>query len=302
MYQGQYHGKTKHHVDLAAVVARAKDVGVEKMLITGTSLSESRAALKLAKQFDIHCTAGVHPTSTSELDTHASGSEGYLQELSALIQEDRGESGSKRIISVGEIGLDYDRLHHSPRETQLRYLPALLRLSKTFALPLFLHSRHPEAHVDLIRILKEVGWGDKGEGWHGGVVHSFTGSMAEMTELVEMGLHIGINGCGLKTEGNLSVVKEIPLDKLLLETDAPWCTPSSTHASFPLLPEIPVVNKVSKPQSWKEGMGVKSRFEPAEVVTIAHVVAKVKGISVEELAERAWENSIRLFWPEEATR
>ena len=115
------------------------------------------------------------------------------------MQEDRVEGGSKRIISIGEIGFgqlisesrraelicsDYDRLHFSPKETQRRHLPAFLGLAKEFKLPMFLHSRTSEAHVDLMKALKDAGWGQKGEGWAGGVVHSFTGTKEEVDELV----------------------------------------------------------------------------------------------------------------------
>jgi len=71
---------------------------------------------------------------------------------------------------------DYDRLHFTPKEIQLKYFPPLLQLAKRFQLPLFLHSRHPEAHIDFVRILKEAGWD---ETWPGGVVHSFTGTQQE---------------------------------------------------------------------------------------------------------------------------
>jgi TatD DNase family protein len=76
---------------------------------------------------------------------------------------------------------DYDRLHFAPKEVQLRHFPPLLALSKTFRLPLFLHSRSSEAHVDFVKILKEAGWDDT---WPGGVVHSFTGTIQEAKELV----------------------------------------------------------------------------------------------------------------------
>lgn len=124
MYQGQYHGKNRHQPDIEAVVGRARDAGVEKILITGTSLSESRETLSMAKRFsmyapdcarperrvltvhsDLHCTAGCHPTSTSEMDKYEGGAEAYVRDLNRLIEEDRGEGGSKRIRSVGEIGL-----------------------------------------------------------------------------------------------------------------------------------------------------------------------------------------------------
>jgi TatD DNase family protein len=83
---------------------------------------------------------------------------------------------------------DYDRLHHSPAAIQLKYLPRLLELSKRFDLPMFLHSRHPDAHRDLVRILREADWG-VAAGWKGAVVHSFTGTVEEMQELVGCLLH-----------------------------------------------------------------------------------------------------------------
>ncbi|KAK8849486.1 hypothetical protein IAR55_004820 [Kwoniella newhampshirensis] len=297
MFQGVYRSRTRHASDLPQLLERARDSGVEKILITGTSLSESRDALKLAQQYNLHCTAGCHPTSTSEIDSRSTGAEGYLSDLSRLIEDDRGAGGSKRIISIGEVGLDYDRLHHSPKEVQLKHLPSLLLLSKTFKLPLFLHSRTSESHFDLVRILRDVGWETW---WGGGVVHSFTGTEGEMKELVDMGLYIGINGCSLKTSENIDVVKQIPLDRLLLETDAPWCSPTSSHASASHLPpaDSPLVSKrVAKPEKFQSGLGVKGRMEPADIVVIAHIVASIRGISIESLAEQVWRNTQTLFYP-----
>jgi TatD DNase family protein len=144
---------------------------------------------------DLHCTAGCHPTSTSEIETYEGGQAAYMSSLSEIIKQDRGEGGSKKIVSIGEIGLgtcllllallthcaDYDRLHYAPKEVQLKHFPPLFDLSKTFRLPLFLHSRSPEAHVDFVKILRDAGWD---ETWPGGVVHSFTGTIAEAKELV----------------------------------------------------------------------------------------------------------------------
>ncbi|WVQ75088.1 hypothetical protein IAR50_004697 [Cryptococcus sp. DSM 104548] len=299
MFKGNYHGRQKHKPDVDGVVQRAREKGVEKILITGTSLQETKDALVLAKQYDLQCTAGVHPTSTSEMAKHPQGPSGYIRELCDVIDQDLGEGGSKRIISIGEIGLDYDRLHHSPRETQLAHLAELLLLSKHYRLPLFLHCRTSESQVDLIRILKEIGWSTE---WGGGVVHSFTGSAEEAKEFVDMGLYIGINGCSLKTPESLEMVKATPLSHLLLETDAPWCGCTSTSAGFPFLPpaDSPLnIQKMGRPDRQKEGLGVKGRMEPAELGVIAHVVAQVKGIDVEELAREVWDNTMRLFYPHE---
>ncbi|WVR08249.1 hypothetical protein IAU60_005296 [Kwoniella sp. DSM 27419] len=302
MFTGKYHGRQKHASDLPSVVERAKSQGVQRMLITGTSLEESKAALSLAKEYDLHCTAGCHPTSTSEIAKYPGGEPAYISELRKFIQADRGEGGSKRIISIGEVGLDYDRLHHSSKETQLAHLAPLLELSEEFKLPLFLHSRTPESHVDLVRIMKEVGWSTS---WGGGVVHSFTGTADEMKELVDLGLYIGVNGCSLKTAENLEVAKQVPLDKLLLETDAPWCSVTASHASHVHLPpsDSPLlIKRAGKPEKIQPGLGVKGRWEPADVGVIAHILAGLRGISLEELSEAVWANTMRLLYPDEAGR
>jgi len=119
-------------------------------------------------------------------------------------------------IAFGEIGLDYDRLHYCPKETQLKYFEAQLDIAVKVQLPLFLHSR--AAHEDFERLLKAR----LGELPKGGLVHSFTGTVEEMRGLVDLGLSVGINGCSLKSEENLEVVREIPLDRLMVETDGPW--------------------------------------------------------------------------------
>ncbi|CAD6569898.1 MAG: hypothetical protein TREMPRED_005500 [Tremellales sp. Tagirdzhanova-0007] len=302
MFAGTYHRHFKHPSDLDAVVSRARSAGVERMLITGTSLSETLRALELAKRYDMWCTAGIHPTSISEIDAHPSGPEEYISDLVKLIEEDRGQGGSKRIVSIGEVGLDYDRLDYSSAEAQRKHLPALLKLSRTFQLPLFLHSRTANAQCDLVSALHDVGWG---KDWAGGVVHSFTGTMEEMREFVEMGFYIGINGCSLKTDENLEVVRAVPLDRILLETDAPWCTPSASHASSSYHPPSTsplVMQKVSKPDKWKDGRGVKGRMEPAEIGIIAHMVATIRQEPIEQLAEQVWKNSLRLFWPQDTIR
>lgn len=117
-----------------------------------------------------------------------------------------------------------------------------------------------------------------------------------MTKQVDMGLYIGINGCSLKTEENLEVVKTIPLDRLLLETgescdastvvvdkvDGPWCSVTTSHASSKYLPDkdSPLqIPKVSKAQQWKEGSGVKGRMEPAEVSHSVRYIADGSGAS-----------------------
>lgn len=192
---------------------------------------------------------------------------------------------SGHCVAFGEIGLDYDRLFLSPKETQLKYFEAQLDLAVDLGLPLFLHSRACAEDFEnllrprLDRLPKR------------GLVHSFTGTVEEMQRLVAMGFDIGVNGCSMKTEENCQVVKEVPLERLQLETDGPWCEIRASHASAKYLdgkgPEQ-LVNggkKAVKKEKWQKGLMVKGRNESATIVQVALVVAGIKGIAIEEVCE-----------------
>ena len=164
-----------------------------------------------------YATIGVHPCSAHIFNTHTGGPSTLLQELETLALESKA---SGHATAFGEIGLDYDRLHFTPKDVQLKYFEAQLETAVKVQLPLFLHSR--AAHEDFERLL-----GKKlPELPRGGLVHSFTGTEEEMRRCVEMGLSVGVNGCSLKSEENLEVVKGIPLERLMIETDGPWVCPS----------------------------------------------------------------------------
>jgi len=116
-----------------------------------------------------------------------------------------------------------------------------------------------------------------------------------MRELVAMGLYIGINGCSLKTEENLAVVAEIPLDSLMIETDAPWCDIRPTHASHKhTKTKFEVVNK---PEKWASGKGVKGRNEPQQIVLVLEAICGIKGIAIEEAAAVVHANTEKVFFP-----
>ena len=159
----------------------------------------------------------MHPCSAQSFETHPLGPTALLSSLKTLALNSKAAGTA---AAYGEIGLDYDRLQLCPKDIQLRYFEAQLRIAMEVQLPLFLHSR--AAHGDFGGGLK----GALGEGLEGiekgGLVHSFTGTVEEMRELVALGLDVGVNGCSMKTEENLEVVKTIPLDRLQLETDGPW--------------------------------------------------------------------------------
>jgi len=128
---------------------------------------------------------------------------------------------SGQAVAFGEFGLDYDRLLLTPKIQQLKYFELQLDLAVELQLPLFLHSR--AASEDFERLLRAR----LPKLPKKGLVHSFTGTMDEMRRMIELGLDVGVNGCSLKTEENIEVVKEIPLERLQIETDGPWVSKAS---------------------------------------------------------------------------
>lgn len=146
----------------------------------------------------------------------------YLDELINLTKDN-----INRVVAVGEFGLDFDRLGYCDKEIQLKFFDYQMQLLNEFQLPLFLHMRN--ATDETIGILKKHR--DKWE-TVGGVCHSFTGTRECLQKVLDLGLYVGVNGCSLKTMENLDNVKRIPLDKLLFETDSPWCGIKKSHASY----------------------------------------------------------------------
>lgn len=232
---------------------------------------------------------------------------------------------------MGEFGLDYDRLHFCNKAVQLHSFEAQLKVAAALQpqLPLFLHSR--AAHRDFVTLLKNA-FGERLERLEkGGVVHSFTGTIEEMQELMDLGLHIGVNGCSLKTAENCAMVKEVRLDRLMLETDGPWCEVRPSHEGYKYLiekklseepaqngvaeenaqtgkkqqpkktkgqkkePDVPNRFKVVKKEKWEKGAMIKGRNEPCTIERVAKIVAAIKGVSIEELCEVSWKNTVDVF-------
>lgn len=234
---------------------------------------------------------------------------------------DAQSTGKGDLIAFGEFGLDYDRLHYCSKVLQRHSFAVQLKLAAALQpqLPLFLHSR--AAHDDFVSHLKEAFGPSLERLEKGGVVHSFTGTIEEMRELMDLGLYIGINGCSFKTVENCAVVKEIRLDRIMIETDGPWCEVRPSHEGWKYLiekkepqengapaepqpkpkkgqkkePEVPERFKVVKKEKWEEGAMIKGRNEPCNIERVAKIVAGIKGVTVEEVCEAAWANTIKVF-------
>ncbi|KAK6524268.1 hypothetical protein TWF694_005924 [Orbilia ellipsospora] len=299
MFQGVYNGRKSHDSDLENVIQRAQAVGCKMLMVTGSDYQNSQDAVNMAKAYPglIFATVGVHPCSASALINSAGGVENLPSALKPVEELALQGKTQGTVTAFGELGLDYDRFHYSDKESQLVVFEQQLEIAKRVDLPLFLHSR--AAEEDFNRLLFAAKLPRKG------LVHSFTGTVEEMKILVGEGYDIGINGCSLKTEENLAVVKELPLERLQIETDGPWCEIRGTHASAKYLRTMPayltdIVPGDVKKDRFKVGMRVKGRNEPCAIAGVAWVISQVKGCSFKEVCEKSWENSMKMFRFDEA--
>lgn len=242
--------------DRAEVVARAVQVGVTRMLITGSSLQSTQRAIELGCEAPerFRCTAGVHPHHASELDDEQSVA------LAALARR-------PEVVAVGECGLDYFR-NYSPREAQLTAFRRQLELAVDIGKPVFFHQR--DAHEDFLSLVREYR-----PRIAGGVVHCFTAGLDEARAYLELDLYIGITGwiCDERRGEHLKeVVRHIPRERLLIETDGPYLLPRDLHP---------------KPKS--------RRNEPMYLPHVLRAIAAARGEDPEELGAATTRNALELF-------
>jgi TatD DNase family protein len=238
--------------DLDAVLSRAHAHGVERIIVTGASVEESRRAADIADAHGLYATAGVHPHHARECDD-------------ATIPALREMAGRPRVVALGECGLDFNR-NYSPHPSQEKWFVAQLELAAELGKPLFLHSR--DAHPRFAEILRNLRVGKA-------VAHCFTGEAAELRAYLDLGLYIGITGwiCDERRGRHLvELAKEIPGDRLLLETDSPYLTPRDLHP---------------QPKA--------RRNEPAHLPHILRAVARARGETPEALAAATTRNAQAFF-------
>ncbi|XP_057506652.1 uncharacterized protein LOC130789889 [Actinidia eriantha] len=286
MFKGIYNGKQHHVSDIAAVLSRAWSAGVDRIIVTGGSLEESKEALAIAEtDARLFCTVGVHPTRCNEFD-ESGDPEKHFQELLSLAKVGV-EKG--KVVAIGECGLDYDRLHFCPSNIQKKYFDKQFELAYLVKLPMFLHMR--AAANDFCDILER-----NKDRFSGGVAHSFTGSAEDCDKLLLFSnLFIGVNGCSLKTAENLEVVKGIPLERMMVETDSPYCEIKNTHAGVNFVKSLWPSKKKEK---YDQGCIVKGRNEPCLVRQVLEVVAGCKGITdIDQLSKTLYHNTCRVFFP-----
>jgi TatD DNase family protein len=239
--------------DRDAMLDRARAAGVTTLLAIGTGPGPEKldSALPFAEQHDwIYATVGIHPHEAKEVTPS------HLDELAKLAKH-------PKVIAWGEIGLDYF-YDHSPREVQQKVFRDQMDLAKKAKLPIIIHCR--DAWSDCMNILEEV-WRPAGLG---GILHCFTSTPEDARRGIEMGFLISFAGNSTypKTQNLRDVAKALPLEKILIETDAPYLAPQAYRGK---------------------------RNEPAYVAEVARTLASVRNLSPDELAAATSDNFRRLF-------
>ncbi|AZZ99861.1 TatD family hydrolase [Pseudoalteromonas sp. R3] len=246
---------TQFDTERDAIVTRAASQGVESMLLIGCDLQSSEHSHTLAKQYGQYATAGVHPHDAKGVP------DDFIAQLRNLVSQDR-------VVAIGECGLDFNR-DYSPRPVQQLICGVQLELAQTLDMPVYLHER--DAFDTFSSMLDEFSLR--------GVLHCFTGDKRALRHYLDYGLMIGLTGwlCDERRGETLrELVRYIPEDRILLETDAPFLLPRTLKP---------------KPKS--------RRNEPAYLPEIAQHVAALKNISVAQLAQQTSDNFRTLFLAKE---
>jgi TatD DNase family protein len=233
------------------IVHRAKDAGVRHMLIIGCDIASSKQSLELAIKFQQYSTAGIHPHDAK------SATEELENQLTNL-------ASHNHVLAIGECGLDYNR-DFSPRDTQRSVFRRQLALAESLNLPVYLHER--DAFEDMFAILKEFNVR--------GILHCFTGDANALQSYLDLGLYIGITGwvCDERRGKELQkLVPSIPIERLLIETDAPFLIPRTVKP---------------KPKSRKN--------EPSLLPYVCQTLAQLYQIDEKIIAKQTTENFYQLF-------
>jgi TatD DNase family protein len=236
--------------DRNEVVKRAREGGIDYIITVGIDLDSCRSALQLADEFAfVYAIVGMHPHNAKDVDDK---SYDILREYAR----------HEKVRGLGEMGLDFFR-NHSPREVQLRRFREQVALAREVKLPVVIHDR--DAHRETLAILKEEKASDVG-----GVIHCFSGDYAMASACMDMGFYISIPGTVTfnKAQTMQEVVRRIPLERVLIETDCPFLAPAPFRGK---------------------------RNEPAYVQYVARAIAEIKKVGFETVAAVTSENARLLF-------
>lgn len=241
----------KFNGDREAVIENAREAGIEIIINPGADEASSYRAVEMSEKYPmVYATVGIHPHDAKSYDEN---------KHDQLLRE---WSKKDKVVAIGEIGLDY-HYDFSPREVQQAVFIKQLVIAKEVALPIVIHNR--ESMEDMQRILKEYFAPE-----YGGVMHSFSGSVEMAKIFLEMGFYLSLSGpLTFKNARKLpEVVAMMPMDRLLIETDSPYLTPTPHRGK---------------------------RNEPAFVRFVAAEIARIRGISLEAVGEITSDNAKKVF-------
>lgn len=235
--------------DQAHTIQRAREIGVFKIINIGTSLASSRQSMELAQKYStIYSTVGIHPHDSNELNHET------LTQLRLLSQK-------PKVVAIGEIGLDYCKMYQ-PADIQERAFRMQLELALELKLPVVIHTRAADsATIEMLKSIQSANWQ--------GVFHCFPGDVSMARQVIDLGFHISFTGIiTFKNSTAGEVIRYIPLERLMAETDCPFMTP------------VPHRGK---------------RNEPAYVYFVIQKMAAIKKEELEKVAEVTSRNVERLF-------
>ncbi|WP_299746405.1 TatD family hydrolase [Rossellomorea sp. y25] len=236
--------------DLEEVISRAREAGVEKMVVVGFDRPTINRAMELIEQYEfLYASIGWHPVDAIDMKDEDLA---WIEEL----------SNHPKVVAIGEMGLDY-HWDKSPKDVQKEVFRKQIHLAKKVKLPIIIHNR--DATQDIVDILREEGAEEVG-----GIMHCFSGSPEIAQECVDMNFYISLGGpvTFKNAKKPKEVAKEIPLEKLLIETDCPYLAPHPNRGK---------------------------RNEPAYVKLVAEQIAELKEVSLEEVENKTTENAKKLF-------
>ena len=242
----------KFQKDRARLLSRAVDAGVERCLVAGYDIPSSLMAVEQSEQAGLYAAVGLHAHDAAYAADHPD----WLEVVR------RAAAMGRRVVAIGEIGLGYHD-EFSPRDVQERVCRAQISLAQGLGLPVTVHCR--EAEDELLDMLEADGVPEAGC-----VLHSFTGTQAQAARGLEMGLYIGVTGMATfrKTDGLRDMLRSVPVERLLLETDAPYLAP------------VPLRGK---------------RNEPANLPLVAEALGTLLRLSAEQVDRQTTANALKVF-------
>lgn len=237
--------------DLDEVISRAKSAGVDKMMVIGWDKNSSELAIKIAEQYDfIYAVIGFHPENIFDVDDK-------------ILYETLELSKHPKVVGIGEIGLDYHwSKEPEKRELQKQFFIKQIEYANKVGMPISIHNR--DAFADTLEILKQH------KPLYGGVMHCYSGSVENLSDIINLNLYIGLGGpiTFKNAKTPKEVAAEVPLDRLVVETDCPYLSPHPLRGT---------VN------------------EPANISLIVDAIADARDMSKKHLLDVLYQNSCKLF-------